>query len=132
MKVEFGDTPNNWKLWNALVLKWINDPTSWPNDTNQLLGQMIGISPITKPVHQPSPKPVRITQDDDTAVRFLLPSVKAVQDGKSGLHGNNEAYPLLTFYDSAFANHARHGMQLNEMQDFASSRIGEYTILECQ
>lgn len=131
MKVEFDDTPGNWALWSALVTKWINNPSSWPKDTNQLLGQMTGISKITKPDPKLPPKPVHITQDDGITVQFLLPSLSAVQEGKNGLPGNNQPYPLRTFYDHAFANTAKRGMQLGEMLEFASNRLGEYTIQEC-
>lgn len=132
MKVDFDDTPNNWTQWSALIIRWINDSNSRPNDTDAMIGQMrnAGITNVTNPVLGHS-RQVHFTQADNGALQFLLPSPQMVQDYLSKLAGKQQ-YPLKMFYGDAFVDKTKATLSQQQMLEFASKRLGEYTIQECQ
>lgn len=130
MKVNFDDTPENWRLWGELVEHWICKRHPRPDDTDKLINQMTAHGITSAGVYGSTPRPVEfVSYGEKGALVIELPTKDMLEEGKKTAEAG-QPYPLPSFYDAAFDG-SRKSFCSDVIKHFAAARIGEYTINMC-
>ena len=127
------DDNQNWLNWGKLVRAWIKNTETRPTTVADLQGQLgryevnATIDPAAKSVViRPYPDGYNYTLEIDIPTEEMF-------DAKFNLVKPGP-YPrelMPTFYDIAYAGAPRANLSLQQAQDFALRRVGEYTVNEC-
>ena len=132
MRVEIVNDNQNWLNWGGLVQIWIADPGRRPTTVAELKAQMAEHN-VSATVPSPDNRPVQIRSYLDAPkdpLMIMLPTQPMADDKLSTVKaGPYNVMPL--FYDIAFGGAARVNLSQLEALDFASRRIGEYSVNEC-
>ena len=132
MRVEIVNDNQNWLNWGALVQIWIADPNRRPTTVAELKAQMAEHN-VSATIPSPDNRPVQIRSyfdDPKDPLMIMLPTQSMADDKLSTVKaGPYNVMPL--FYDIAFGGAARVNLSQQEALDFASRRIGEYSVNEC-
>jgi hypothetical protein len=136
MQVIVTDNPANWMKWGALVRSWVFGETPLPTDTAKMQQQM-----ADKGIGGSVPGPVRpvsfVPYNDGTPLIFPLPTQAMVLKDEAELKQiaqnppGQRLYPIPSFYATAFGGAAKVDLTEQQLVDFGSCRLGEYTIQEC-
>ena len=132
MRVEIVNDNQNWLNWGTLVQKWIADASQRPTTVAELKAQM-DANNVKATVPSPDTRPVQIRGYLDSPtdpLMIMLPTQSMTDDKLSTVRpGPYNVMPL--FYDIAFGGATRVNLSQQEALDFASRRIGEYSVNEC-
>ena len=132
MRVEIVNDNQNWLNWGTLVQIWIADADKRPTTVAELKAQMEAHN-VQANIPSPDDRPVQIRGYLDAPsdpLMIMLPTQGMTDDKLSTVKaGPYNVMPL--FYDIAFGGAARVSLSQQEALDFASRRIGEYSVNEC-
>jgi len=132
MRVEIVNDNQNWLNWGTLVQIWIANPSKRPTTVAELKAQM-DTHNVKATVPSPDTRPVQIRGYLDAPtdpLMIMLPTQGMTDDKLSTVRpGPYNVMPL--FYDIAFGGATRVSLSQQEALDFASRRIGEYSVNEC-
>jgi hypothetical protein len=130
MRIEIHNDNQNWLNWGNLVLTWIRDPKTRPNNVGELNTQL-DKNNVTAKVGGPDSKPVLFWDypDNNDPIQIALPTKAMLEERLQTVHPG--AYPLPHFYDIAFAGAPRAQLSGPVSLEFAARRIGEYSVNEC-
>lgn len=132
MRVEIVNDNQNWLNWGTLVQIWIANPGQRPTTVAELKAQMDAHN-VKATVPSPDTRPVQIRGYLDAPtdpLMIMLPTQTMTDDRLSTVRpGPYNVMPL--FYDIAFGGATRVSLSQQEALDFASRRIGEYSVNEC-
>jgi hypothetical protein len=139
MQIDIVDDPGNWLNWGKLVRSWVFGTTSMPTNTTQLQTQ-IDAAHVRLNNPLPSNRLVQFDHFEDPPgkLHIPLPTQKMVTDDENNLKSiatkpqGQRHYPLPSFYAIAFGGAQEVDLAINELLDFGTRRLGEYTIQECQ
>jgi len=130
MQIDIHDDADNWLKWGTLVTSWVLGTSARPNNTSELAAQIQakGIR-LNSPL---PPKELKISSYEDDKLNITLPSAAMLHQDQNSLAGKQQ-YPLPIFYPIAFGgNITEANLSQSQLLDFATRRLGEYSIQECQ
>jgi hypothetical protein len=132
MRVEIVNDNQNWLNWGNLVLTWIRDAHQRPQTVGKLREQM-RTHCVEGTVAGPDTRPVQISSyinAPNDPLEIMLPNQQMLDARLATVRaGPYNFMPL--FYDIAFGGAPRVNLSQQEALDFASRRIGEYSVNEC-
>jgi hypothetical protein len=129
MKVNFNDTPDNWRLWGQLVELWVRNLQPKPETVETLVRQMAEHGIKGASVLGPPDLKVTFYVPGDNDLTMMLPSREMLRQARKTVHAG-ESYPLPVFYDAAYTG-PRKGFTCDEDTLFVACRVGEYVITQC-
>lgn len=132
MRIEIANDNQNWLNWGALVQIWIEDADARPNTVAELKAQMHTHN-VVATIASPDTRGVQVRSyfDAPTDPLLIMLPTRQMRDDKLATvkPGPYNVMPL--FYDIAFGGAPRVSLSPQEALDFASRRIGEYSVNEC-
>lgn len=133
MRIKLPDDNANYLKWGLLVKDWIYKTQAWPQTVQDLRDQMSGRG-ILGCVEGDPGRQVAVTQygDSDQPLELVIPSTKMFEARFNLAQAGPYPRELMpSFMDIAYGGAARVDLSLQEAQDFAIRRVGEYTVNEC-
>jgi hypothetical protein len=130
MQVDIKDDLDNWLKWGNLVTSWVLGTSTRPNNTSELATQITakGIK-LNSPLPQ---KQLKFSSYEDDKLNITLPTAAMLRQDQNSL-GGKQQYPLPVFYPIAFGgNITEANLSQSQLLEFATRRLGEYSIQECQ
>lgn len=130
MRIDMTDDNQNWLNWGKLVKHWIEGGDR-PDTVKQLNDQLIAHQ-VNASVEGGDDREVEITSypdDIEGPLLIMLPSRKMLEERLETVKPG--PYPLRLFYSLAFGGANKVNLSAQEASDFATRRIGEYTVNEC-